>query len=51
LEKEVALINADGREKWTLSEWKQKDIKGLIALKSTDPEAYKKLYTEAGINY
>ncbi len=41
--------SADGREKWSFDDWRKKDVKGLIALKSSDPEKYKALTDQAGI--
>lgn len=39
--------NTENREGWSLSDWRKKDPKGLLALKQEKPEEYKTLLSES----
>ena len=39
----------EGREKWTFQDWSKQDTKGLLEMKSNDPEAYKALAEKSGV--
>lgn len=41
---ETPEASADGRDKWTYTDWRKKDAKGLIEMKTSEPERYNSLY-------
>lgn len=42
-------LTTEGRESWTFQQWAKEDTKGLLELKSNDPEAYKALAEKSGV--
>jgi len=49
-ETNTTVVDLVGREKWTLSDWKKKDMAGLINLKTVNRNAYDLLFASEGID-
>jgi len=41
--------SADGRDKWTYKEWKEKDYSGLLKMAEEEPERYKQVLTTSNL--
>jgi len=50
-EKPESSATAEGSDKWTFTDFRKKDPKGLIAMKTSDPERYKALADAEGVKY
>lgn len=42
--------NDDGRKDWTFTDWSRKDTKGLLKMKTEDPDRFNELVESANIN-